>query len=293
MSEEAQVYLNGRLVPRSEARIDPDDRGFLFGDGIYEVLRVREGLPLFVDQHFARLGRSLAGCELPEPFDRTGFERMARDLIARNGTRDGIVYLEVTRGVAPRGHAFPPAGTPPTVYAFAREVPADPALHRDGVPVIVLPDERWARVDMKTVNLLPNVLAADRAARVGAYEAILVRDGVVTESSHSNAWIVRDGVALTHPTGPSILPGITRDTVLRSARRDGLPVEERTFREEDLRSADEVFLTGTTTGVLPVVRVDGRPVGDGRPGPVAKALGESYGRTVDEEIRRQRAAATA
>lgn len=291
MSQEAQVYLNGRVLPKGQARIDPDDRGFLFGDGIYEVLRVSDGLPLFVDEHFARLGRSTAGCDLTQPFDRAGFERMARDLIAANAIRNGLVYLQVTRGVAARNHAFPVEGTPPTVYAFAKEVSVDPALQRDGVTVVVLPDERWARVDMKTVNLLPNVLAAERAARAGAYEAILVRDGIVTEASHSNAWIVRGGVAWTHPTGTHILPGITRDTVLRSARRDGIACEERTFTEADLRSADEVFLTGTTTAVLPVVRVDGQRVGDGRPGPVARALGEAYGRTVDEEVGRARAAA--
>jgi D-alanine transaminase len=291
MSQEARVYLNGRLVPKSEARIDPDDRGFLFGDGIYEVLGVRDGQPLFIDQHFARLQHSTAGCELTEAFDRAGFEGMARELIAANAIKDGLVYLEVTRGAAPRNHAFPPAGTPPTVYAFAKEVAVDTALHEHGVAVVVLPDERWGRVDMKTVNLLPNVLANERAHRAGAHEAILVRDGIVTEGSHSNAWIVKDGVALTHPTGQRILAGITRATVLLSARRDGIACAERAFSEGDLRSADEVFMTGTTTGVLPVVTLDGQAVGSGRPGPMARALGESYHRTVDEELRRARAAA--
>jgi D-alanine transaminase len=213
---------------------------------------------------------------------------MARALIAANAIGDGIVYLQVTRGVAARSHTFPAAGTAPTVYAFAREVKDDATLEATGVDVVVLPDERWTHVDLKTVNLLPNVLAAEHAARAGAYEAILVRDGVVTESSHSNAWIVVGGVALTHPTGTAILPGITRDTVLRSARRDGLAVDERPFRVEELRRADEVFLTGTTTGVLPVVRVDGERVGDGRPGPVTKALAASYMRTVEEELARVR-----
>ncbi len=291
MTQEAQVYLNGRLVPKSEARIDPDDRGFLFGDGIYEVLQVREGLPVFVDQHFARLGTSAAGCELAQPFDRAGFEAMARSLIAANAIENGIVYLQVTRGVAPRNHAFPAPSTPPTVYAFAKEVAHDPALHRDGVGVITLLDERWGRVDMKTVNLLPNVIAAERAARAGAYEAILVRDGVVTEASHSNAWIVRGGVAMTHPTGHRILPGITRQTTLRAAREDGVPCEERAFGEAELEGADEVFLTGTTTGVLPVVRVDGRAVGDGRPGPVTQALARGYRRLLDAAIRQAREAA--
>lgn len=292
MTEETQVYLNGRLVAKSEARIDPDDRGFLFGDGIYEVLKVCEGLPVFVDHHFARLEKSAAGCELTQPFDRAGFEGMARDLIAANAIRNGLVYLELTRGAAPRNHAFPAPGTAPTVYAFAKEIVDDPALHRDGVAVVTMPDERWARVDMKTVNLLPNVLAAERAARAGGYEAILVRDGVVTEASHSNAWIVQGGVALTHPTGTHILPGITRQTVLCAAREDGVAVEERAFRVADLEAADEVFLTGTTTGVLPVVKIDGRTVGEGRPGPVTRALGDGYRRLLDEEVRRGRAAAS-
>jgi D-alanine transaminase len=290
MPSETYVYLNGRLVPRAEARIDPDDRGFLFGDGVYEVLRVRAGLPLFVDRHFARLCRSAGECEIAQPFDRNTFEAMARELIARNAVEDGIVYLQVTRGVAPRSHVFPPGGTPPTVYAFAKALADDPAA-ADGVGVIVLPDERWGRVDMKTVNLLPNVLAAERAARAGAHEAILVRDGVVTEGSHSNAWVVLDGVAVTHPTGPHILPGVTRDNVLRAGRAAGVPVAERPVRVEELARAQELFMTGTTTGVLPVVRVDGNPVCDGRPGPVTRALAAAYGRLVDEELARARAAA--
>jgi D-alanine transaminase len=290
VESEGIVYLNGRFVPRGEARIDPEDRGFLFGDGVYEVLRVRASQPLFVDRHHARLTRSAAQCEIAQPFDRAGLEALARELVARNGISDGIVYLQVTRGVASRAHVFPPPGTAPTVYAFARATAEDPELWARGVSAILLPDERWGRVDMKTVNLLPNVLAAEKARRAGAYEAILVREGVVTEGSHCNAWIVRQGVALTHPTGPRILAGVTRDTVLRAAARVGVTVEERPFTAEELLGADEVFLTGTTTGVLGVVRVDGTTVGDGRPGPVTRALDGGYRTLVEEEVARARAA---
>lgn len=285
---EPVVYLNGHLVPRSEARIDPDDRGFLFGDGIYEVLRVREGMPTFVDQHFARLTRSAAECELAQPFDRAGFEAMARTLIDANAIAEGIVYLQVTRGVGPRAHAFPDPATSPTVYAFAKTASANPAHQESGVGVIALPDERWGRVDMKTVNLLPNVLANERAHRAGAYEALLVRDGIVTEGSHSNAWMVRDGVAYTHPTGARILAGVTRDTTLRGAALVGVTVVERAMSLADFRRADELFMTGTTTGVLPVTRIDGAPVGDARPGPVTRRLSEGYHRIVAEEMARIR-----
>ena len=287
------VYLNGQVLAKREARIDPDDRGFLFGDGIYEVLPVVDGLPLFVDEHFARMERSAAGIELSQPLTVGAFLDMARELIARNGIGTGLVYLQITRGAAARNHAFPAGGTAPTVYAFAKEVSDNPALQREGVAVVVVEDERWARVDLKTINLLPNAIAAERAAHAGAHEALLVRDGVVTEGSHSNAWIVQAGVALTHPAGRRILSGVTRDAVLRAAREDGIAVAERAFRQEELDGADEVFLTGTTTGVLPVVRVDGRVVGDGRPGPVTRRLAESYGRVLKDQVARARAAVPA
>ena len=178
------------------------------------------------------------------------------------------------------------SGTPPTVYAFAKGVKEDPAQEETGVPVIVLPDERWGRVDMKTVNLLPNVLANERAVRAGAHEAVLVRDGIVTEGSHSNCWMVKGGVAMTHPKGPRILPGVTRDNTFRAAAAAGIEAREGAFSLAQFRDADEVFLTGTTTGVLAVTTVDGRPVGDGRPGPVTRALAEAFRRVVQEEVAR-------
>jgi len=283
-SSPAMVHWNGRVVPKSEVRVDPDDRGFLFGDGVYEVLRVRRGLPTFVDRHHARLVRSCTGCELAVPFDRAAFEAMARALIAANGIGEGIVYLQVTRGVAPRNHAFPAPGTTPTVYAFAKTVTASDPFAEGGVGVIMLPDERWGRVDMKTINLLPNVLASERAARAGCHEAFLVRDGVVTEASHSNAWAVVDGVIRTHPSGPHILPGVTRSVVLEAAQAAGLPLEQRAFTPAELERASEAFLSGTTVGVTPVVTVDGRSVGDGRPGPVARALADGYARIVEADL---------
>ena len=287
MPSETYVYLNGRLVPRAEARIDPDDRGFLFGDGVYEVLQVKGGLPLFAEEHFARLERSAGAIEIPVPVDRPAFDHILRELIRTNGLEDGIVYLQLTRGVAPRTHNFPDTVTP-TLYLSVKAQP-DPDFAQ-GVAVVALPDERWHRVDLKTVNLLANVLAAETAKRRGAFEAILIRpDGTVTECSHSNVWIVRDGVCLTHPADRDILPGVTRKAVLRALASHDIPFEEAAFSEGDLRHADEVFLTSTTAGVAPVVQLDGAPVGGGAPGPVTARVRAAYADEVAAEIERARA----
>jgi D-alanine transaminase len=281
------VYLNGQLVARSEARIDPEDRGFLFGDGIYEVLEVQAGLPLFAQAHYERLVRSAQAIQLSVPLDKDGFLRTIRELVAANGVEEGLVYLQVTRGVAPRSHAFPQGEVPPTVFAFARSQPPDPSLAQ-GVAAVVLPDQRWYRVDLKTVNLLPNVLASQEARRRGAYEAILVRDGVVTECSHSNVWMVRGGVVYTHPADTWILHGVTRAVTLQAARQAGIDVREEAFLEVDLWEAQELFLTSTTAGVVPIVRINGRPVGTGVPGPVTGQVSRAYRQAVEAELRRLR-----
>lgn len=281
------VYLNGAFLPRSEAKIDPEDRGFQFGDGVYEVLQVKGGLPLFAQEHFTRLERSAGAIEIPVPVDRTEFDHIVRELIRVNTLEDGIVYLQLTRGVAPRTHNFPDAVSP-TLYLSVKAQP-DPDFAQ-GVAVVVVPDERWHRVDLKTVNLLANVLAAETAKRRGAFEAILVRpDGTVTECSHSNVWIVRDGVCLTHPADHDILPGVTRKAVLRALASHNIPFEEAAFSERDLRRADEVFLTSTTAGVAPVVQLDGAPVGDGKPGPVTVRARAAYADEVAAEVERARA----
>lgn len=267
------VYLDGEIQPRNRATISIDDRGFLFGDAVYEVIRVVRGRFIEPARHLRRLARSLREVGLPAPaLDLLG---VATDLIRRNdlGGREATVYAQVSRGAAPRQHAFPPSGTPPTVLVTAMPFTPRTDLIASGVAVITLPDVRWSRCDIKSVNLLPNVLAAQRAAEAGAFEAILVRDGVVTEATRSNVLAVVGGVVRTHPTGPLILPGVTREVVLELASGAGIPVREEELGADELFAAEEVLLTGTTADVTPVVTVDGRAVGGGRPGPVGRRLG--------------------
>jgi D-alanine transaminase len=275
MSANDLVYLNGRYVPRNEAVVSVEDRAFLFGDGVYEVTRSINGTLIEVARHLRRLERGLAGLSLPfTPAEATELLGISARLLADNGltTGEALVYWQVTRGVAPRLHQFPPAGTPPTVYASAAAFTPPHAMRGTGVAAITHPDIRWARCDLKTVNLLPNVLAKQAAVAAGAYEAVLIRDGVVTEGSSTNVFGVLDGVVRTTPRTNYILPGITRDVVLELAHREKLPVREEPITLDDLGRVSEVFLTGTTNDVMPVVTIDGRPVGDGRPGPIAGRL---------------------
>jgi len=271
------VYLNGEYLPKAEARISVEDRGFLFSDGVYEVTSFYRGVPFALDRHLARLERGLAFMRIRQ--DVAGLEAVHRELVARNGLETAersLVYLQITRGAAPRTHHFPPADVPPTVYAHAVSWnrPADEVWGR-GFSAATLPDRRWSRVDVKTIGLLPNVLAYQAAKDQGADDAILVRDGVALEGAHQNFWGVFDGVAVTHPETNLILPGITRGVVMELARQIGVPVAERPIMVEELEAADELFFTGTTGEVRPCVRVDGRPVGDGRVGPVTRRLSDA------------------
>ncbi|HTC24389.1 MAG TPA: aminotransferase class IV [Gemmatimonadales bacterium] len=267
------VYFGGGVVPRERATLSVDDRGFLFADAVYEVIRVVDGRFVEAQRHLARLARSLRETSLPAlAFDPV---EIATDLLRRNGLTQGqgTVYLQVSRGVAARQHAFPPPDTPPTVLMTVSRFSPRPELWADGAAAISLPDLRWSRCDIKSVNLLANVMAAQRAWEAGAYEAILLRDGVVTEATRSNVAAVVDGVLRTHPTGPLILPGVTRELVLELARAATIPVREEPVRAEELFAAEEVVITGTTADVMPIVAIDGRPVGAGRPGPVSRRLG--------------------
>jgi D-alanine transaminase len=270
------VFFNGAFIPRSSAVVSVDDRGFVFGDGVYEVVRVVDGRYVDGDRHLARLDRSLAELRLP-PMNPGELLGIGHELLRRNriaGDGQAVLYLQVTRGAAPRRHAFPPAGTPPTVFGSASAFEPKRQLMATGVGAITHPDLRWHRCDVKSLNLLANVLANQKATEQGAYDAILVRDGVVTEGTHSSLFAVVDGVLRTHPNGPAILPGVTREIVVELARGAGMRVEERAIQQSELGTAEEVFFTGTTTDVMPVITVDGRPVGDGRPGRVARELGE-------------------
>ncbi len=266
-------YLDGRFVPEAEARISPLDRGFLFADAIYEVVRYWRGRPYHLEAHVERMREGLAAIRIKASPDF--FPEAGRRLLQENGLadKDAFVYAQVSRGAAPRYHAFPPEGTPPTVFAFAREV--DPPPPAEGSKVILLTDERWGRCDIKSVMLLPNVLAAQKAREAGAIDAVLVRDGFALEATKANVFIVAKGVLRTAPNGPRILPGVTRTATIDAARRLGLTVEERAFTIEELCSAPEAFLASTTIWTQPIVAVEDRVIGSGKPGPVARMLKEA------------------
>ncbi len=272
------VYLNGAFVPKAEAFVSVDDRGFLLSDGVYEVIPYYEGVPFYLDRHLARLDRSLEAVRIG--YDTSKLPDVLHRLVTDNGLERAqrvMVYLQVTRGVAPRTHYFPEAPVEPTVYAFAREWsrPADAAWSR-GFTAITAPDQRWLRVDIKAIGLLPNALAFQAARDAGADDVIFVRDGVAIEGAHQNFWGVFDGTAVTHPETNLILPGITRRVVLELARARGIPCEERPIMVEELTAAEELFFTGTTGEVRPCVRVDGKAVGDGKVGPVTRALSDAF-----------------
>jgi D-alanine transaminase len=272
------VFLNGAFVPKADATISVDDRGFLLGDGLYEVTPFYEGVPFGLDRHLARLKKGLEWIRIE--YDVSSLEEMHRALIAQNdlgGADRSLVYMQITRGAAPRTHYFPEGDVTPTIYAYAKEWsrPSDEAWEQ-GFTTITVPDRRWSRVDVKTTCLLPNAMAFQAARDVGADDAILVRDGVAIEGAHQNFWAVIDGTAITHPATSHILPGITRGVVLEEARAAGVPVEERPIQVEELAGVDELFFTGTTGEVRPVVEVDGRMVGSGVVGPVTRRLSEAY-----------------
>ena len=273
------VYLNGAFVPKAEAHLPVDDRGFLFGDGIYEVTRAVDGRLFELDRHLERLRNGAAALALPLT-DAMVAELPAiwERLLAANGLTVGeaMVYLQVTRGAAPRTHQFPPAGTPPTIFASASALLPPDAVRARGAAIVTQPDIRWARCEIKSVNLLPNVLAKQAAAEAGAFEAVFVReDGTVTEGAQTSAFAIIDGVLRTHPLTPRILPSVTRAVVLELARELGIPTREAAFDRDAMLAAEEVFVASTTADVMPVVRIDGQPVGGGAPGPLTRALADA------------------
>jgi D-alanine transaminase len=272
------VYLNGEYLPKERATVSVDDRGFLLSDGVYEVTPAYRGRLFRMEQHMGRLQRGLEALRIE--YDPAGLPDVHNRLIAANGfdtAEVAIVYLQITRGVAPRTHHFPPARTPPTVYAFSDVyLRPEPARWEQGYEAITVPDHRWARVDIKSIALLPNVLAQQAAVEAGVTDALLVREGIAMEGSHNNLFAVLDGVVTTHPATEQILHGVARAYVIELARALGIPVAERPIRIEEMRAADEMFFTGTTTEVRPTVRLDGDLVGDGKVGPVARALYEAF-----------------
>ena len=269
------VYINGRYVAAGEATISALDRGFIFGDGVYEVWRVVRGQLFEAARHQARLERGLRELRIARPADGSleHLTAIGERLLKENDLTDGdaTLYVEITRGTAPRTHYFPPAATTPTLLVMASAfAPSDARF--TGARVITQPDVRWLRCDLKTIQLLPNVMARQAATEAGASEAIFVRDGKITEGTHTTVFAVIDGMLRTHPANHLVLPGVTRDVVIELAPDAGIVVREEAIDIDDVSRATELFLTGTTTDVTPIVAVDGRPIGNGSPGPVARAL---------------------
>lgn len=271
------AFVNGEFLPFAEARVPIMDRGFLFADGIYEVSAVLDGALVDNEAHLARLDRSLAAIGIPQPYAPERWTAHETELVRRNGLVEGIVYMQVTRGVAERDFAFPDTLSPTVVMFTQPKRILDSPLAREGAAVITVPDVRWARRDVKSIGLLAQALAKQRAAEAGAAEAFMVEDGFVTEGGSSTAFIITgERTVVTRPLSAAILPGVTRRAVLRLVEEAGLALEERAFTVEEAHAAAEVFYTSASSFVTPVVSIDGRRVGDGRPGPLARMLRDTY-----------------
>jgi D-alanine transaminase len=276
------AYVNGRYVPHAAASVHIEDRGYQFADGVYEVCEVRGGRLIDQRRHLERLQRSLSELRIAPPMPLNALAVVLRETVRRNRVRDGIVYLQVTRGVAPRDHAFPPADTRPSLVVTARSLDRERGEKSaaEGIAVVTVPENRWPRVDIKSVALLPNVLAKQAARDQGAKEAWFVdADGNVTEGSSTNAWIVTPaGKVVTRPVSNAILRGITRTVLLDVLSASGLELEERPFTVEEAHAAREAFVTSASQIVMPVVSIDGRPVANGAPGLLASALRRDFHR---------------
>jgi D-alanine transaminase len=270
------VWLNGRLTDFASGEISVEDRAFVFGDGVYEVIRVYAGKPFALDRHLARLERSADGIELNLPMPASEFAALATDLVAKSGLGSAEIYIQVSRGASRRNHIFPDNVEPTCMVGVrsGREIPAE--LWVTGCSVITVPDQRWARCDLKTICLLPNVLAKEAAHKAGALEAVMIRGSVVTEATSSNVFIWKSGALVTPVSDNRILPGITRAITIELARSLGYPVVERDVEPSELFSADEMFLTGTTMELMPVVKIDRKPVGIGAPGEVRADLHSAF-----------------
>lgn len=270
------VYLNGAYLPPEQAQVSAFDRGFVFADGVYEVIPAYGGRPFRLPQHLARLDNSLAGIRLANPLSTPEWQEIFARLVEANGGGDQSVYLQVTRGPAPRDHAFP-AKIQPSVFAYSQAFKyPEPAQRAAGVAAITVPDIRWQRCDIKAIALLPNVLMRQQATEQGAAEAILIRDGFMTEGSASNIFVVINNTLVTPPKGPFILPGVTRDLVLELARTHKIPCDERAVTEAELRKASEIMLSSSIKELLSIARLDGEPVGSGKPGAMQMRLHALY-----------------
>ena len=279
------TYFNGEMVESGAKVVSLDDRGYCFGDGVYEVVRVYNGRAFAFSYHQDRLYRSMREMDIPVRMPPDELQELHEIMIEQSEITDGYIYLQITRGVTPRHHAFERSKLEPQMYMFIKPITTDLGALQQGVKAITLPDDRWARVDIKTLNLIPNILAQTKAEKKGAYTAILVRDGIVTEGATSNLFVMKDGVCYTHPADHHILKGITRQLIVtRVAPTAGITVIEREFDEAFLKDADEIFFTDTIGGVIPVVTLNREPVGDGTPGKVAKVLAEQLHHLMEEGL---------
>jgi len=274
------AYVNGRYVRHSDAAVHIEDRGYQFADGVYEVCEVARGFIIDMTRHLDRLDRSLSELSIDWPMSRKALEFVLREVVRRNHVRNGLVYLQVTRGVAPRDHFFPTTPVRPALVVTAKKTDPEVARRKaeQGVGVITVPENRWERVDIKTVGLLPNVLVKQQAKKASAAEAWFVdEDGNVKEGGSTNAWIVtKDGTLVTRPADFGILRGVTRATLMDLAKKLGLKVEERAFSVEEAYEAREAFITAASTVVMPVVRVNDRSIANGHPGETARRLREAF-----------------
>ena len=272
------AYVNGRYLPHGQAAVHIEDRGYQFADGVYEVVPVFGGILVDEGAHLDRLERSLGELKIAMPLGRRALMLVARELIRRNGLTNGFLYMQITRGVAPRDHKFPARAVPALVMTTRQMKPHSEQVLSEGLKVVTVPDIRWARCDIKSTSLLPNVLAKQAAVEAGAYEAWQVdSSGYVTEGSSTNAWIVtKDGKVVTRDAGHAILSGITRLSLIELIRQDGLELEERAFTVDEAKAAKEAFLTSSTSFVLPVTRIDDTTVGNGHPGLLFGKLRERY-----------------
>ena len=279
------TYFNGEMVEPGAKVVSLDDRGYCFGDGVYEVVRVYNGRAFAFSYHQDRLYRSMREMDIPVRMPPDELQELHEIMIEQSEITDGYIYLQITRGVSPRHHAFERSTLEPQMYMFIKPITKDLSVLQEGVKAITLPDERWARVDIKTLNLIPNILAQTKAEKKGAYTAILVRDGIVTEGATSNVFVMKDGVCYTHPANNHILKGITRQLVVtRVAPTAGITIIEREFDEAFLKDADEIFFTDTIGGIIPITTLNREPVGDEKPGKAAKVLAEQLQHLMEEGL---------
>ena len=276
------AYLNGKYLPKDEITLSPDDRGFLFADGIYEVIRSYGGELFCMDQHLRRLSHGLSELKIggvnPEEIGT-----ISEELIRQNDLmeKDGIVYLQITRGVAPRLHRFPNPAVASTIYGFAKAFERTLEMFENGIETILVSDQRWARCDIKTVGLLPNALASQRAFEAEAFEALFVRDGMVLEGTHTSFFAVMNDRLIAPPLNNYILPSVTREVILRLCEETGIEVEIRALHESSIPDLQEAMIAGTTTEVTPVISIEGKPVGSGKAGPITRRLQKAFAELID------------